>query len=93
VQSYFGIGPFPLPFTKQKALEIATQLCKTDRKEFHCYSKKPESCTIYAIIPDELFWYVNAPWGDGKDGMMLRSSRVIVISRQTGKVFYDGDKG
>ena len=34
-----SISPFP-PITKQKALEIAAQVCKGDRKEFDCYSKK-----------------------------------------------------
>ncbi len=86
-----SIRQFP-PITKQKALEIAAQVCK-DRKEFHCYSKKPERCSIYGDIPDEPCWFVYAPWGDRKDGMMLRSSRVIVISRMTGKVFHDGSAG
>ena len=85
-----SIRPFP-PITKQKALEIAAQVCKADRKEFHCYSKKPENCTIYATFPDEPCWYVSATWDDAPH--VLRSSRVIVISRLTGKVFYDGSAG
>ena len=85
-----SISPFP-PITKQKALEIAAQVCKGDRKEFHCYSKKPENCTIYATIPDEPCWYVSTAWDDNQH--TLRSSRLIVISRVTGKVFYDGSAG
>lgn len=85
-----SIRPFP-PITKQKALEIATQVCKTDRREFHCYSKKPENFRFYANIPDEPCWYVSAAW-DGAPHV-LRSSRLIVISRMTGKVFYDGSAG
>jgi hypothetical protein len=85
-----GIRPSP-PLIRQKALEIATQVCKEDRKEFHYYSKIPKNCTIYAIIPDELCWYVSDAWDDALH--MLRSSRVIVISRMTGKVFYYGSAG
>ena len=85
-----SVSPFP-PITKQKALEIATQVCKGDRKEFHCYSKKPERCALYATIPDEPCWYVYASWDDNL--LALRSSRVIVISRLTGQVFYDGSAG
>ena len=86
------VRPFP-PITKQKALEIAAQVCKDDRKEFHCYSKKPERCRIYSatLIPDEPCWYVYTSWDDNP--LVLRSSRVIVISRQTGQVFFDGSAG
>ncbi len=90
MQSYFGIRQFP-PITKQKALEIAALVCKTDRKEFHCYSKKPKNFAFYANIPDEPCWYVSAAWDDNL--IRLRSCRVIVISRVTGKVFYDGEAG
>ena len=90
MQSSSCIKPFP-PITKQKALEIVAQVCKGDRKEFHCYSKKPKKFTIYAIIPDEPCWHVSTVWDDNSIG--LQSSRVIVISRVTGKVFYDGSAG
>ena len=86
----YKIRKFP-PITKQKALEIAAQVCKSDRKEFHCYSKKPKNCAIYATFPGEPCWYVSAAWDDAP--LTLRSSRMIVISRMTGKVFYDGSAG
>lgn len=86
-KQHSSVSPFP-PITKQKALEIAAQVCKADRKEFHCYNKKPENCTIYATLPAEPCWYVFTAWDDASH--VLRSSRVIVISRMTGKVFYDG---
>ncbi len=89
-KQHSSIRQFP-PITKQKALEIATQVCKTDRKEFHCYSKKPKNFRFYANIPDEPCWYVSAAWDDALH--ILRSSRLIVISRMTGEVFYDGSAG
>jgi D-alanyl-D-alanine carboxypeptidase len=33
------------------------------------------------------------PWNDEKDENVIRSSRVIVIDRQTGKILYDGPAG
>lgn len=35
-------------------------------------------------------WYVFCPWYDGQDGMMLRSSRVVIVSKKTGEILYDG---
>jgi hypothetical protein len=81
---------FP-PITKQKALEIAAQVCKDPQWDFDCYSKRPERCALYGTIPDEPCWYVYAPWGDNR--LALRSSRVIVISRLTGKIILDGSAG
>ncbi len=31
-----------------------------------------------------------APWNDGNDGLMLRSSRVLLISKHAGEVLHDG---
>lgn len=89
-KQHSSVKPFPA-ITKQKALEIATQVYKTDSKEFHCYSKKPKNYMIYATFPDEPCWFVTAAWDDAP--YVLRSSRVIVISRETGKVLYDGEAG
>lgn len=82
-----NINQFP-PITKQMALEIAKQACKANTEEFSCHTKKPESCCNYVTYPDQPCWYVYVPWGDGL--LALRSSRVMVISRLTGKVLYDG---
>lgn len=75
---------------KQDALEIAAQVCGGDPQDFRCYSKKPARYVIYGVIPDEPCWYISAPWGDEDKVVMLRASRVIVISRLTGQVHYDG---
>jgi hypothetical protein len=55
---------------------------------FHVESRLPDNCWIYNP-PTEPCWYVFAPWNDGQTGM-LRDSRVIVISRKTGEILYDG---
>lgn len=38
--------------------------------------------------PEEVPLYV--PWNDGTDGKMLQSSRIIVVSRVSGRILYDG---
>ena len=85
-----NVKQFP-HITKQKALETAAQKCMSNIGAFNCYSKKPESCRIYGINPADPCWYVYAPWSD--EQIVLRSSRVIVISRTTGEIFYDGSAG
>jgi hypothetical protein len=79
---------FP-PITKQLALDIAAQVCKSDRKEFQCYSMEPSHYSLYVPWPDQPCWYIDVLWND--DLVAFRSSRVIVISRLTGKIFYDGE--
>ena len=81
---------FP-PVTRRMALDIARQALAQSVASVPlvCHGRKPERFQIYAN-PREPCWWVQAPWGDGKDGFMIRSSRVIVIGRQTGTVHYDG---
>lgn len=57
-----------------------------------CHGTKPAQFRIYAN-PPEPCWWVEVPWSDGKDRYMIRSSRVIVIGRQTGTIHYDGSAG
>lgn len=85
-----NIKQFP-PITRQMALEIANQSCNANLAEFDCRSRKSERCCIYGVNPDEPCWYVYVPWND--ELTALRSSRVIVISRVTGAILYDGSVG
>ena len=83
---------FP-PVTRNAALEIASRaLATTASKPLIRHAKKPDRFCIY-VSPPEPCWYVEVPWDDGKDGVMLRSSRVIVIGRRTGVIHYDGSAG
>lgn len=81
--------------SRQEALEIAFNACVGVSKEdlrhsaFKCIDLIPEGCRIYNM-PTEPCWYINAPWGDGLDGKMLRSSRAILVSKESGRVLYDG---
>lgn len=84
---------FP-PVTRRMAIDIAKQALAQSvvSEPLICHGRKPDQFHVYAI-PPEPCWWVQAPWSDGKDGLMIRSSRVIVIGRQTGKVHYDGPAG
>ena len=84
------IKQFP-PITKQRALQIAARALQPQGSQFKCHSREPESCRIYGLNLDQPCWYVYAPWGDEK--IALRSSRIIVISRLTGDILYDGSAG
>ncbi|MDO9446785.1 MAG: hypothetical protein Q7J20_02570 [Candidatus Nitrotoga sp.] len=84
------IKQFP-PITKQRALAIAARALTPHSGQFKCYSQKPDSFRIYGINTDQPCWYVYVPWEDGM--LALRSSRVMVISRLTGQILYDGSAG
>ena len=82
--------PFP-PITRKMALEITQRACNVQDREFKCHTNKPERFHPYNVNLDEPCWYVYAPWDD--EILALRSSRVVVISRVTGAILYDGDAG
>jgi hypothetical protein len=84
-----NIKSFP-PITKQRALEIAARALNRGG-QFECYSQKPDSCRLYSINTDQPCWYIYPQHNDLQPA--LRSSRVIVISRLTGEILYDGSAG
>lgn len=84
---------FP-PVTRSAALDIARQVLSppASMESLVCLGRKPENFNIYANIPEPC-WLIVTAWGDGKDGLMIRSSGVIAVGRLTGKVHYDGPAG
>ena len=84
------VKKFP-PITKQLALAIAARALPTHGGQFKCYSQKPDNCLIYVTWTDQPCWYVYVPCEDGI--LSLRSSRVMVISRLTGDILYNGSAG
>jgi len=84
---------FP-PVRRQAALNIARQaLAHTrDMAPLACHGRRPAGFHIYGDVPEPCWWVV-APWDDGKDGFVIRSSRVIAVGKQSGKVHYDGSAG
>lgn len=92
---WFGqlnVSLFP-PVTRHMALDIASKaLARPVASEpLICHGRKPAGFNIYGDLPEPC-WWVQVPWDD-KEVSALRSSRVIVIGRQTGKILYDGPAG
>jgi hypothetical protein len=77
------------PIGRRRAVDIARQSVVPDARRFHVYGRKTNNVNVYNL-PAEPCWFVFAPWNDGKDGQMLRSSRLLLISKMTGKVLFDG---
>ena len=84
---------FP-PITRRTALDIATQALTRSvvSEPLICHDRKPPQFRIYANLPEPC-WWVEAPWGDGNAGTSLRSTRVIVIGKNSGAIHYDGSAG
>ena len=76
------------PVGKKKAIKIAMKSRVPDVTQFHAFESPPKNMNLYHA-PQEPCWYVIAPWGVGFDGA-LRSSRIIIVSKKTGRVLYDG---
>jgi hypothetical protein len=78
---------------RDQALEIALRHCvPPPASASKILDEMPENAAIYNA-PKEPCWWVYVPWGDGLDEVMLRASRVIVVSKASGKVLYDGSAG
>ncbi|MBK7813139.1 MAG: hypothetical protein IPJ52_01920 [Rhodocyclaceae bacterium] len=82
---HLKIRLFP-PVTRSAALEIARQSLSQSASQASliCYGRKPASYNIYASLPEPCWWIV-IPWNDGKEGFVIRSSRVIAVGRANGQ--------
>jgi len=89
----FKVRLFP-PVTQAMALDIARQALKPSESAapLICQARKPAHFNIYAGFREPC-WWVQVPWNDDSGQPVLRSSRVIVIGRQSGKILYDGSAG
>ena len=80
------------PLSERQALKIAiaecSKKCRPDERAFRASKERPNIYIPNSYPIGEPCWYVFAPWGDNL--AMLRSSRVIVVSKITGAVLYDG---
>ncbi|MGB4227588.1 MAG: hypothetical protein WBJ68_13240 [Candidatus Dechloromonas phosphoritropha] len=84
---------FP-PITQGMALDIARQALAQPvvSAPLICHGRKPVQFNIYASFPEPC-WWVQVPWNDENGQPVIRSSRVIVIGWQSGKILYDGPAG
>jgi len=85
---------FP-PVSRREALAIARKAlsCSMAEAALVCHGRVPKHFRVYGSFSEPCWWIV-APWGNnGKNGLVIRSSRVIAVGRKTGKVHYDGSAG
>jgi hypothetical protein len=81
---------FP-PISRRKALSIAIEKGIPVSPSDPVHGRIPGKVCIYSA-PTEPCWFIFAPWNDGKV-MLIRSSRIILISKETGRIMYDGEAG
>jgi hypothetical protein len=74
-------------FSREKALGVAIRLCYHELEEFHITDIKPAG--IEATWKEEPCWYVFPP-PNYSGGNGDSQQRMIVVSKKTGKVLYDG---
>jgi len=80
---------FP-PVGRKRAVGIAWKAAASDTPEaYSVHRKRPANINVYNL-PAEPSWFIFMPWGDGKDETMLRSSRLILVSKTTGDILFDG---
>ncbi len=84
---------FP-PIHRSEALHIASRALAMDARNaaLTCYGTMPLNCRIYKAT-SESCWYIYVRWNEGKDGLAIRSSRVILVGKLTGTIHYDGSAG
>jgi hypothetical protein len=86
--------------SRKRALKVVRRQINKQRvlvlssAHFKIFDQLPDNCHIYMTYPiDKPCWFVKCPWGDGQDGSMLRSCRLMLLTRWGGKVVYDGSAG
>lgn len=88
------LGRMFQPVSQSDALRVASQSLLNGGSGIRliCHDTKPAQFRIYAHLPEPC-WWVEVPRDDSKEGFLIRSSRVIVIGKQTGAIHYDGSAG
>lgn len=78
--------------TKQMALAIAQPIFDVKASELKFHAARPQNCFApYGVPTDVPCWWVIGSWGGKDSEYFLRSSRIMVISRVTGEILFDGD--
>jgi len=73
--------------SRRAAVEIAREACLPDSASLRVLDCDPASLCIYDL-PKEPFWIVSVPTDYG--AVALQSSRVVLVSKATGKVLFSG---
>ncbi len=78
--------------TREQAAEIAGDHIRKDKKDFTIYEELPAGCNVYYHEPKGKCWYLMCSF-DSRGTVGVGSSRLIIVSRETGRVLYDGAVG
>lgn len=71
------------------AIAIAKGAAHRGMMVLSIHSHPPASVCVYNL-PKGYFWYILFSHGDAKDGVILRSSKLIVVSKADGEILYNG---
>ncbi len=80
---------FFFPVSRSRAVRIARRRVGQGLQCYEAFPAKPLNLHIYNP-PTVPAWYLYCTWNDGLDEMMLRSSRLIIVSKRNGRILYDG---
>ncbi len=77
--------------SRRAAMAMARQIVSKDttRIAMVCHRRQPKNVNAY-LTHKEPCWWIITQWNDGHDSLSLRSSRLILIGKLTGRVYYDG---
>ncbi len=83
-------GMFRPGIGKRRAVRIVKGAVTPGTTILDIYPEAPSNVSFYGV-PQEPCWYVFVSWDDAAH--LLRSSRVILVSKTTGAILYDGCAG
>lgn len=77
------------PVSRKKAAAIVCEQCGVRVEDLRIAGRMPDNVHVYAL-PTEPSWFVYVPWMDERSRFMLCPSRIVLVSKITGKILYDG---
>ncbi|MGD9874873.1 MAG: hypothetical protein AB7T27_11495 [Kiritimatiellia bacterium] len=78
------------PVSRKKAAAIVCEQCGVGAEDIQISGRKPDKVAMYGLSMIDPCWFVHVPWMDGRSRYMLCPSRIVLVSKITGKILYDG---
>ena len=75
--------------SKEQALEIFRAHIATDKPQIHSITDSAPNVNVYGGLPLEECWHILCSY-QPNDPTMLTSSRLICVSKNTGRILFDG---
>ena len=79
----------PAQIGRDQASEIARQASTPGPEDFTLHEALPAGRVIFGDFSSEPCWFIEAPRKSSR-GTQFGAGRMIVVSRRTGRVLYDG---